>query len=404
MSSVTPLSTPTAFSTLKARGQKTAAEEASDQAFQAEQDANRRIAGAEQAVEEAQRDAGAQIDAIRDEYSKRAEDQYTRNEEVLEKQKLKGYEELRELQRAQAAELSRVRHEGDQNLSKLQNYYHDNLYSTEHTGDEKLRALEAQQARELNYAQQTKTEDVNLAKDNYHRQFEEVRQGNEENLQKFKDSSREDYERIRANSVEANQKANESFQQKYDARVKESDDVLLNLNNRASEAIREVRRDTSEKLAAYSSRQRDPFYRMKDLDARLSEESDAYVLTASIPEHEQKHVSVAVKGGQLVLQGYRNNEEKLELEPGHTQGTNTYQSFLETFPIIWPVDANRMTRQFEGDQLTVRIPKKNENPYRSEAQAKVPVQRARLERPKFPENLPQTASETASKKGSGTLS
>ena len=86
------------------------------------------------------------------------------------------------------------------------------------------------------------------------------------------------------------------------------------------------------------------------------------MLTATIPEHEQKHVPVSVKGNQLVLSGYRRNEEKLELEPGRSQGTNAFQSFLETFPITWPVDANKMTREFEGISSPCGSPRRTTSP------------------------------------------
>ncbi len=97
---------------------------------------------------------------------------------------------------------------------------------------------------------------------------------------------------------------------------------------------------------------------------------------------------MTVRGNQVVLTGTRRNEEKLEIGPGRSQTTNAFQTFLETFPMNWPVEAKLLSKSFEGDQLTVIIPKKAiDFEYRSPVK-KSTAARARVERPKFPDNLP----------------
>jgi HSP20 family molecular chaperone IbpA len=357
-------------------------------AMEAQRDAGRQISAAEKQIEDAQRDAGTRIDQIRDTYEKRESDESIRGEEVVEKERLKGYEALRDLQRSQASEMTRVKNEGERDLSKLTTYYRDSIYGTERQGAEKLTALEKQQAHSLAYEQRTRESDVAQAQDQNLHLLEETKEANDLRLRQMQEAGKEQYDRIRTNTTTATEQAEQSFNANYAQRIAEQDQTLLSLNSRASEAIREVRRDTSEKLAAYSTRQRDPFYKLMDLDAKLHDDGDFYRLTATIPEHEQKHVSVSIKGDQMVLTGFRRNEEKLELEPGRTQGTNAFQSFLETFPIAWPVDANQLTRSFDGDQLSVSVPKKKDMAYHS-PEPKNPPARARMERPKFPENLPK---------------
>jgi HSP20 family molecular chaperone IbpA len=380
-------------------------------AAEAEREAGRRITHAEQGVEDAQHQADLQLDTIKDSYDRRESSETLRLDEQLDKERLKGYEALRDLQRNQQTEINRVKREGERDLSTLTNYYRDTLYNTERQGSEKLTDLTKQQARSLDFEKQSKDSDVALTHDSNQRQFEEMKAESEHHIQELTDSTRTDYERMRANSATANEKAEQTFNAKFANQLATQDETLLDINNRASQAIMETRRDTSQKLAAYSERQRDPFYKLMDLDAKLHDDGDAYVLTATIPEHEQAHVSVSVKGSQLVLSGFRRNEEKLQLEEGHSQGTNAFQSYLETFPISWPVDANRMTRAFDGDQLSVRVPKKNDYAYHSNVKPEVP--RARLERPKFPESLPLAKTEGLAvppeagpnrKKGGGTLS
>ncbi len=125
---------------------------------------------------------------------------------------------------------------------------------------------------------------------------------------------------------------------------------------------------------------------MQDMDAELQEYDHEFVLTATIPEHERKGLAVSVRGNEVVLSGNRRSSEKLDLGPGRVQNTSSFQTFSESFPINWPVDARSLTREFDGDQLIVRIPKKKTYepaPYKAKR-----VERAKLERPTFPENIP----------------
>jgi HSP20 family molecular chaperone IbpA len=126
-----------------------------------------------------------------------------------------------------------------------------------------------------------------------------------------------------------------------------------------------------------------------EIGANLHDAGDRYVLTATVPEHEQAHVSVALKGDQIIVQGYRRNEEKLELRDGQTRSSNAYQSYSESFPLPWPVEGKLLTRHFEGDRLVVTVPKKNEFAF-SKAKYSPDAERARVEMPHFPDNLPKT--------------
>ena len=200
------------------------------------------------------------------------------------------------------------------------------------------------------------------------------------------DASKQEYERMSANAHQAREQAKESFNSDLKSAVDQYNEDLQFVNAKANKELSSIRQDTAEKLAAYSSRQNDPFYKLMDTRADFFDAGDAFVLTATIPEHEQDHVTVSIKGDNLVLTGSRKNEETLELAPGRSQGTASYQSYYESYPLSWPVDGKRMIKFFDGDRLTVRIPKKNEYVYKPK-QA-MPPEKARVERPRFPGNLP----------------
>lgn len=388
-------------------------EEASRAAQLATREASKQIEAVNKSVEAARSEAENQISQIHDQYDARSEVELAREEAAYDNQRLKGYERLKDLKLAQENELRRVRRDGERENDRLSNYYLETSYNTRRAGDEKIKEQMAAQGRAIENAQAVKNDDIQTAQESFHRQYDEVRARNEDALAKLTENTAMDYERIKTNSSAATEKAEASYREAYENRLKQTSQTLNEIDQRATEGIREVRRDTSQKLSAYSSRQSDPFYRMLDLNANLEDAGDHYLFTATIPEHEQTHVSVSVKGNQLVLTGSRRSEEKLEIEPGRTMGTNAYQSYLETFPIAWPVDASKLSRQFEGDQLTVKVPKKKEYGYKSNAQDKAQIARARVARPNFPANLPHVSRDPLKdpepidplkkRKGSGTL-
>ena len=85
-----------------------------------ERDAQQRIASAQQSVEDAQITANHQLDQVKDQYNYQLENEVAREDDAVEKQRLKGYEALRNLKRQQEAEMHRTKQEGERDLSKLE--------------------------------------------------------------------------------------------------------------------------------------------------------------------------------------------------------------------------------------------------------------------------------------------
>ena len=111
-------------------------------------------------------------------------------------------------------------------------------------------------------------------------------------------------------------------------------------------------------LEAHASRAQDPFYGMRDFDARLAELPDSYVLTAKVPEYEKDLVEVRVQPDKIVLTASRSNELRHD-EDGVSASTNSHQTFRQEFPLSIPVAHDRSVQIVETDgSITVTVPKK----------------------------------------------
>lgn len=355
-----------------------------------EREAQARINKNQQQLEEAQREAETRMEHLRAGYETAAVAENARQDEAYQKQQAKGFEAIRDLQYRQQQELNRIRREGEAEMARLRDYYRNATHSTERHGEEELENLNRLQSTQSEYSRRQATTEMENLRQANQAEVMRAKQESDSRMAALLEADRAEFQRKEALTSEASETADERFRERFESQLSDQKSTLDAMNNRAAQKIRDVRMETAHKLAAYSSRQNDPFYKLVELDAELIDGGNHYELRATIPQHEQKGVSVSLKGEQLVLSGYRRNEEKIELAPGKTKGTATFQSFHESFPLATPVEAKKLFREFDGDQLIVRVPKKKEyqiaQPY--QADAKKQASRARVEKPHFPENLP----------------
>lgn len=324
-----------------------------------------------------------------------------RHESAIEDQRSEFFARTRELQHSLQAELARLRREGDAEVRKLQEHYQRALGSIERDGEQKLASQAGQKQVMVDYTRAQAEHELAVLQEQHAAQVQRLQDQREHQTGAMTQSAQLETARLKDAYVDAYEKSREVFAERHAELVGKQNQTLNKLHTAADQNLTKVRDESSAKIDAYANRQRDPFYRLMTTDARFSDEGDHYRLEATIPPHERDRLSVSVKGDQVVLAGYRRNEEKLELGPGRTQGSASFQSYQETFPLTWPVEARQMTRDYEGDRLIVKVPKKNE--YAAPlAKTKAKPGPARAERPNFPSNIPYTQQPTrepASKQG-----
>jgi len=379
-------------------------------ASEAEREASRRISQAYEQTKDAEAAARVEIEKTRDSFERQYVTQAANDEAALERQKTKGYEAVRDLQRNQQAELRRLRRDGEKDLASLQEYYRNNTYNTERKGKQDLQELQGTNHRRIEFERSNAGLEFDQLQSANTQKLQHAREQHLVQLEQLKEGSRRHYEQVKESTLEADQMAEKKFRETYESHLAQQQETLDSVQSKAKVKLDEIRENTSAKLAAYATRQGDPFYKIVDMDASLRDRGDHYVLTATIPEHEQEHVSVSIKGNNIVLSVRRTNEETQELARGRNRSTSSFQAFHESFPLKWPVEGREVRREFHGDRLVVIVPKKNEHAF-AEPEHRKP-EKVRVEAPHFPENLkiaekkPQTDPPTPLKKspGSGTLS
>ncbi len=354
-------------------------------ASRAEREAADRIQESQKKVRQTAKEEEKQVDQIRDQYDRRGEVERARGENYIESVRNRTYENLADIRQKSVADKSRVSRTSEKELHDLEAHYGEATEDARRKGEVKLKeatkqGFAAENAEKLRYNEELAQ--LKSEFDQTKAQLKSEREMTETVLTKATQEHRKEAEAKTRTEIE---NADQHYQDVYEGAVKQNRDALQDVNWRASREVEQLKRETGMKLDAYADQKSDPFYRMVNIDASIRETDDQFILTANIPPHEREKININIRGNELVVSGKRKSEETLEASPGHTIRTNAYQSFSETFPLSWPVDPKFMTREYEGEQLVVRIPKRSTY---DAPKPKLTAERARLERPVFPKSLP----------------
>lgn len=88
----------------------------------------------------------------------------------------------------------------------------------------------------------------------------------------------------------------------------------------------------------------------------LSEEPNAYKITAELPGLDPKDVDVSVSGSTLVLKGEK-RQEKQEENKNYYFSERSFGSFQRAFELPSSVDRERIAADYSKGVLTITLPK-----------------------------------------------
>ena len=304
------------------------------------------------------REGEISLNHLRDSYERQYDSQKTHQEGTLELDKEKASNDLRETQKRQSAELNRVRRDGESEISKLKNYYRNQSSALDKKGREQIvtTQLQAQQIEDserrnhnhlldhLKGENQSRVEMMTAENDLLFNELKKAKQEKVENLQT----------EHQASFIKVTEDLRTQLQQVQD----NHSHVLGDIKTKSQQKLGDLQEQALLNVSNYQEKLADPFYQPLDLNTKFTETKNEFILTATIPKHEQKNISVSISGDKLTLSGYRQHKQEIELEKGTDQSTASYQSFHKNFPLTWPVESKKVTRQFQGNQLTITIPKK----------------------------------------------
>ncbi len=91
----------------------------------------------------------------------------------------------------------------------------------------------------------------------------------------------------------------------------------------------------------------------------VTEDKDAYKLTAELPGMSEKDIEVSVTDSMLTLKGEK-KQEKEQKDRNYYVSERAYGSFERGFSLPEGIDANKIAASFAKGVLTITLPKKPE--------------------------------------------
>lgn len=359
---------------------------AQNAASRAEKDAAERISRAHKRVQEAEVEANRILEQQKDVYEKQTVSEAAKSAERIENLRGKSYERIRDLQQDYDQLAQKSVREGERDLNKVVHQSKIQLSDAQRKAEKEYKEAQQKNFAALEFERKTNDDKIAQLKNNYQNNIALMVDDRDRTFEQMNKSSQDKKKEFELKTKDAIALADEHYRDNFEKTIKHQQDSLARMNQKAVKEIEDTRLSTSHRLDSYSSRQGDPFYKLVNINARLSESNDQFVLTATVPQHEQDKISVTIQGNNLVVGGKRQNRESVEIEPGHKHTTASYQSFTETIPLNWPVNPKNMMREFDGDTLIVRIPKKLT--YEPPHKKRTPDSQMDNIKPQFPKNLP----------------
>lgn len=101
----------------------------------------------------------------------------------------------------------------------------------------------------------------------------------------------------------------------------------------------------------------------------VSEDADAYMLTAELPGMNEKEIEITLTNGTLTLTGQK-RQEREQKDTNYYLSEREYGSFTRSFVLPDGIDLDKVSADFANGVLTITLPKK---PEAKEASRKVDV-------------------------------
>lgn len=267
-------------------------------------------------------------------------------ESNIEKVRQENTDKLRKLQEA-----------GDRNLVKTKLFYDNEVYQTSKDNEKKL--TDARMFNKVEIDQMEKNRDLQkkiMQREHYKKMSD---------MKGRQDVAEKEYA---GKSQAMREKADEQYliqakdiHEKRDATIAGLQRDLTNdvarIIGEGKKQVEHAKMETTDAIVAFKSKSDDPFYRLKTLGVSVVERDDGLMLLMEQPAHEQDNVRLSFNPHGLTVTGSRRFEARNQITPGHSVSTNSYQSYSETIPLPYKVEANQMVRSYENGVLRIFLPK-----------------------------------------------
>ncbi len=268
-----------------------------------------------------------------------------------------GLEQTRQIQDSTNQEVAKIQKQSDYDIQKI-------AYDTKRKADSQSRTYDTTLAdrsreqtiqlttKEIEHNQKLNTLKNEFAKDS--RQVSRLNQtekiNKEQNYLKDLKSTEDHYNELLTSK-------RKQFEQKFQTLQKQHDEVISRTEEQLRSQLRSISSDYAQKRDATLARKEDPFYHLKEINHRLEDKPDSYLVHIDVPEHEAESIVFTGNDRNIKLTLSRRFDDRVEEESGHVNVNKRSESFTKEFKVADIVDPKEVSKKYEDGVLTYRIAK-----------------------------------------------
>ncbi len=152
------------------------------------------------------------------------------------------------------------------------------------------------------------------------------------------------------------QKQND-FKIRYQKLVKEHDDILASLKTHFDLDVKKMVEQTASKKKTVNDKAEDPFYSVKTLSPKITNDKNEVMVSLKVSEHEKENVHLSVQGRGIKMTLTRKFTDGFKDEDGMINHSTKNELFSKEFPSIDLLNPKLVDQKYENGVLTYRIQK-----------------------------------------------
>ncbi|MBC7396288.1 MAG: hypothetical protein H7333_02500 [Bdellovibrionales bacterium] len=347
----------------------------------------------------------SEMDNLKNSYAVEKADTEDRFETSIQAEKGAHYDHLRNLKSQLNREQRVLEHQRDETVTQKSSQLKTDEIRTERDGRARINEVVRKYAEAEAYERKRMLEAESEIRTDHKKSAELIIGDSQKRLNKLAEEKAAYLEGQKETHATAIGQMEHHFQDLRGNLEKQHAGELSNLENRTKTELNDRKIASATLIQNFDTPMKDPFYGIKRFESDLLDQGDAYILRVKVPEYERKQFKVQVAGQEIQLTGVRTNDQKVEIEPGRTAATRSYQNVTERYALASPVDGRSMVYKEDGEWLEYTLPKFGEN-HRVSDQFRKPLayeeDKALAKDLEFKNTLPRPAS-VKGDAGSGTM-
>lgn len=289
------------------------------------------------------------------------------HDELLSKELDHNKDRFRGIKQTYEKTLHKEKEESQRNVARIQSENQKRIADERNKGisqTEELRELQTGEIQKLEergtktFETQKTRHETTLAKqrESYEKQETEFKSEHQRRLENMQQAQDADYARRYEEYQSRKEKQAKDFQSQYQQGHQNNLQALDQQRDTLVRAAHAQKSELYQKIKHYEDKKQDPFYRIVDLDSKLTEQESSYVFSTRIPEHDRDKISVRVQRDKVLVTGQRAFQDNLKDE-GKTIKTSSFQTIHEELKLDRPVREKEIAQSYKDGVLTVIIPK-----------------------------------------------